>query len=68
MLRARDAMDRAYAEPLDVTDAGADRACLRGAFHPHIPGDVRGDAESLPAAAAGRASDVLAAIVGPVGN
>ena len=61
LLRARDAMDRAYAQPLDVAVAGADRARLRGALHPDVPRDVRRDAAPLPAAPPGRARDVPAA-------
>ena len=61
MLRARDAMDRSYAEPLDVPTLARIAHCLRGALHPDVPGDVRGDAEPLPAAAAGGAGDVPAA-------
>ena len=61
LLRARDAMDRPYAEPLDVPTLARDRARLGGALHPHVPGDVRRDAAPLPAAAAGRAGDVPAA-------
>ena len=47
-------------------DPGAHRARVRGALHPHVPRDVRRDAEPLPAAAPGRAGDVPAAVVGPV--
>ena len=39
-----------------------------GALHPYVPGDVRRDAASLLAAAAGRAGDVAAARVPPPGH
>ena len=61
LLRARDAMDRRYAEPLDVPTLARIALRLRGALHPHVPGHVRRDAEPLPAAAPGRAGDVPAA-------
>ena len=41
--------------------AGPDRARLRGALHPDVPGDVRRDPAPLPAAAPGGAGDVPAA-------
>ena len=61
MLRARDAMDRTYAQPLDVASLARDRVRVGGALHPQLPGDLRRDAAPLPAASPRRARDVPAA-------
>jgi len=45
MLRqARDRIDRDYAEPTDIARAGGRGRVLSGAFHPRVPGGLRGDA------------------------
>ena len=57
LLRARDAMDRAYAEPLNIRTVAA-VANVSAPLHPELPRRLRRNAASVSAAAAGRALDV----------
>ena len=64
MLRARDTMDRDYAQPLDVPTL-ARISYVSEAHFIHLSRHLRRDAPPLPAAPACGASDVPAARVGP---
>ena len=61
MLRARDAMDRDYAEPLDIPALARIAYVSEAHFIRDVPRHLRRDAAPLPAAPPGRAGDVPAA-------
>ena len=65
LLRARDAMDRAYAEPLDIAALARIAYVSEAHFIRSFRADLRRDAAPLPAAPAGGAGDVPAALDRP---
>ena len=68
LLRARDAMDRRYAEPLDVPTLARIAHVSEAHFIRTFRATFGETPQPLPAAAPGGAGDVPAALVGPVGD